>query len=283
KASQALVVVTEHNTAYNNEEDTIAGHLWGDGAAALLFTKERLAPGDLNVVQVMTGGAAPVGKADEAVTLKPVEKGIVMPFGRDPLLTGGLAPGDTLTTTGKKNPKLSIAGRKAVLTKEEERAAKESEKADQRKAKTPKKKKLFLGERTKKGFYKTGTGKSQEIVIFYYLKTFKQPNPMAPAAFYYNPRKHKIFAANGELDPSADKVLHGPFKRIRNKQVIETGYYAFGTKHLRWERYDAKGGLTLKSHYEMGFPRDANISYYDGGNTMIKEVVPYVNGKLEGD
>jgi 3-oxoacyl-[acyl-carrier-protein] synthase-3 len=83
KASQALVVVTEHNTAYNNEEDTIAGHLWGDGAAALLFTKERLAPGDLHVVQVMTGGAAPVGKADEAVTLKPVEKGIVMPFGRD--------------------------------------------------------------------------------------------------------------------------------------------------------------------------------------------------------
>jgi len=83
KASRALVVVTEHNTAYNNEEDTMAGHLWGDGAAALLFTKERLAPADLRVVQVLTGGAAPVGKADEAVTLKPVEKGIVMPFGRD--------------------------------------------------------------------------------------------------------------------------------------------------------------------------------------------------------
>jgi len=83
KASRALVVVTEHNTAYNNEEDTMAGHLWGDGAAALLFTKERLAPTDLHVVQVITGGAAPMGKADEAVTLKPVDKGIVMPFGRD--------------------------------------------------------------------------------------------------------------------------------------------------------------------------------------------------------
>jgi 3-oxoacyl-[acyl-carrier-protein] synthase-3 len=83
KASRALVVVTEHNTAYNNEEDTMAGHLWGDGAAALLFTKEALAPGDLRVVQVLTGGAAPMGKADEAVTLKPVDKGIVMPFGRD--------------------------------------------------------------------------------------------------------------------------------------------------------------------------------------------------------
>lgn len=83
KASCALVVVSEHNTAYNNEEDTMAGHLWGDGAAALLLTKAALSPGDLRVAQVLTGGAAPMGKADEAVTLKPVEKGIVMPYGRD--------------------------------------------------------------------------------------------------------------------------------------------------------------------------------------------------------
>ena len=83
KARRALVVVSEHNTAYNNEEDTMAGHLWGDGAAALLISKERLAATDLHITQVMTGGAAPMGKADEAVTLKPVEKGIVMPFGRD--------------------------------------------------------------------------------------------------------------------------------------------------------------------------------------------------------
>ena len=83
KATRALVVVSEHNTAYNNEEDTMAGHLWGDGAAALLITKERLSPDDLHIREVITGGAAPVGKADEAVTLKPVERGIVMPFGRD--------------------------------------------------------------------------------------------------------------------------------------------------------------------------------------------------------
>ena len=83
KASRAVVVVTEHNTAYNNEADTMAGHLWGDGAAALLLSKERISPGDLHIAEIITGGAAPVGKADEAVTLKPVEKGIVMPYGRD--------------------------------------------------------------------------------------------------------------------------------------------------------------------------------------------------------
>lgn len=83
KASRAIVVVSEHNTAYNNEQDTMAGHLWGDGAATLLISKERLAPADLRIVDVVTGGAATRGKASQAVTLKPVEKGIVMPYGKD--------------------------------------------------------------------------------------------------------------------------------------------------------------------------------------------------------
>ena len=83
KATRAVVVVSEHNTAYNNEQDTMAGHLWGDGASTLLISKERISPNDLRIVEVITGGAAVVGKADEAVTLKPVEKGIVMPHGRD--------------------------------------------------------------------------------------------------------------------------------------------------------------------------------------------------------
>ncbi|MBX0292655.1 ketoacyl-ACP synthase III [Hymenobacter sp. HSC-4F20] len=86
KARRALVVVSEHNTAYNNEQDTVAGHLWGDGAAALLLTQERLAPTDLHVRTVLTGGAGNVGKADHAVTLKPVAKGIVMPHGKDVFL-----------------------------------------------------------------------------------------------------------------------------------------------------------------------------------------------------
>ena len=192
-------------------------------------------------------------------------------------------PGDSLTTTTRKGaPKLSIAGRKATLSKEEEKNAKDQEKADQRK-KTKTKKNVFLGDRIKKGFVKTGSGKATIIDVFYYLKTFKQPSETAPAVYYYNARKHKIFKATGPLDPATDKVLHGPYKKLQNNKTLEAGYYANGTRHLRWEKYDAKGNLLVKTHYEMGFPRDANISYYDAGQTMIREVVPYVNGKLEGD
>lgn len=194
-----------------------------------------------------------------------------------------LPTGDSLTTTARRGqPTLNTAAKKAVLTKAEERAAKEQEKAAQRKPR--KKKRIFLGERIKRGYVRSGPkGKNQIVEIFFYLKTFQQPNPMAPASFYYSPKKRKLYASAGELDPATDKVLHGPYKKMQNNKVLETGYFALGTRHLRWEKFDTKGNLLTKTHYEMGFPRDANISYYDAGNTMLKEVVPYVNGKLEGD
>ncbi|AQG81677.1 3-oxoacyl-ACP synthase III family protein [Spirosoma montaniterrae] len=83
KASRALVIVSEHNTAYNNDEDTVSGHLWGDGAAALLITKERQSEGDFYIRALLTGGAAHTAKATTAVVMKPNEGGVLMPFGRD--------------------------------------------------------------------------------------------------------------------------------------------------------------------------------------------------------
>ncbi len=83
KASRALVVVTEHNTAYYNEEDTVSGHLWGDGAASLLITKDRQSEADLTIMGLLTGGAAHAGKAVEAVVLQPLVRGVIMPYGRD--------------------------------------------------------------------------------------------------------------------------------------------------------------------------------------------------------
>lgn len=83
KASRALVVVSEHNTAYNNDQDKVSGHLWGDGSSALLITKEQQAEDDFEVLSILTGGAAHTSKAVEAVVLKPLEQGVIMPHGRD--------------------------------------------------------------------------------------------------------------------------------------------------------------------------------------------------------
>ncbi|WP_460500025.1 toxin-antitoxin system YwqK family antitoxin [Hymenobacter agri] len=193
---------------------------------------------------------------------------------------------DTLTRTtdtlGGK-PSLSTA-RKAVLTKEQERLAKETEKDAQRKSKKPKKK-VFLGEKIKRAYVKTGPkGRNQKIAIFYYLKYPRPVSDYAPAHYFYDTKKHRILplAATEEFDPNL-KILHGPYKLLQDNKVIETGYYALGTKHLRWEKFDKNGVLLSKTHYEMGFPRDANVSYYGEDRKLINEVVPYVNGKLEGD
>lgn len=83
KASKALVVVSDHNTAYNNEQDTVSGHLWGDGASALLISKERQTKDDMQIKKLITGGAATSGRAIEAVVLRPNDRGVIMPYGRD--------------------------------------------------------------------------------------------------------------------------------------------------------------------------------------------------------
>ncbi len=83
KSSKAIVVLSEHNTAYNNEHDTKSGHLWGDGSTAFLISKERLSPDDVEIKDIITRGAANVGKGIEGVMLKPANGGIDMPNGKD--------------------------------------------------------------------------------------------------------------------------------------------------------------------------------------------------------
>jgi antitoxin component YwqK of YwqJK toxin-antitoxin module len=192
---------------------------------------------------------------------------------------------DTLASTRDtvNAPSLSTVKK---LSKEEERKALEKEKAAQRKATTKKKKTLFMGERIKKGYTKSGPkGRNQVIEIFYFLKTPKQPNQYAPTKWLYNPTKKRLekTATLAEIDLTKYKILHGPYKKMQGGKVIETGFYYIGTRHLRWERFNKDNILLTKVHYEQGFPRDANITYYDGGNTMVKEVVPYIDGKLEGE
>ena len=42
KASKALILSADKNSAYQNESDPQAGHLWGDAAAAFFLSKELI-------------------------------------------------------------------------------------------------------------------------------------------------------------------------------------------------------------------------------------------------
>ncbi len=83
KATKALVIGAEHNTGYANEADPQSGHLWGDGAVALFVSAQNCSGHDPRIVDIYTHGLGHIGKAAEAVYLRPQHGGIGMPEGRD--------------------------------------------------------------------------------------------------------------------------------------------------------------------------------------------------------
>jgi len=83
KATRALIIASEHNSAYNNEQDEQTGHLWGDGAAAVFISKEQVTDSDFQVLDILTKGLGNIGKSINGVYLRPLNGGIQMPYGKD--------------------------------------------------------------------------------------------------------------------------------------------------------------------------------------------------------
>lgn len=83
KAHRAIVVASEHNTAYSDDLDEQSGHLWGDGAGVLFISKEQFSENDMEIIDLNTKGLAHIGKGVEGVYLRPNCGGLKMPFGRE--------------------------------------------------------------------------------------------------------------------------------------------------------------------------------------------------------
>lgn len=83
KAKRALLICSEHNTYYSNENDVKCGHLWGDAAVAYFLSVEPCAEGEPEIEAIYTCGLGNVSKGPEGVKLRPKEDGITMPDGRD--------------------------------------------------------------------------------------------------------------------------------------------------------------------------------------------------------
>ncbi len=82
RSRKALVVAVEHNSLYSSDSDDKSGHLWGDGAAALVITKTPVS-NSVEIVDVHTVGRADMGRGPEAINMIPNRDGLVMPYGKD--------------------------------------------------------------------------------------------------------------------------------------------------------------------------------------------------------
>ena len=83
KAQKALIIGGDKNSAYSNENDPKAGHLWGDAAVAFFISKERLTDNDYEILDVYTEALGCMGKGPEGIQLRPRDGGIFMPEGKD--------------------------------------------------------------------------------------------------------------------------------------------------------------------------------------------------------
>ncbi len=131
-----------------------------------------------------------------------------------------------------------------------------------------------------KQFTKIGSGDRAIVEEFHVLKTWQEPGPYVREVWSYSAKEGRIKPI--PKDMSGVYLLHGPYKRYQNGELMEEGYYYAGTRDGRWEKYDPKFMLLDKTRYHHGFPADSRIVYYDSTHTKIKEVYPYAYGKLTG-
>ena len=83
KATRALIVASEHNSAYSDETCEKSGHLWGDGATALFISEEPIGDKPGEILNIFTRGLGHIGKGTESVYVRPNDGGLQMPDGRD--------------------------------------------------------------------------------------------------------------------------------------------------------------------------------------------------------
>lgn len=144
------------------------------------------------------------------------------------------------------------------------------------------KRNFYYGEKTKKAFTRKDGRTSITFELFNILKEPVKVDDYVRRVYYHNSQKGEIVAVTGR-GQTIERILHGPYKRTVNENVVEEGMYRYGVKHETWMYQKTDSTLYDKRHYVKGWFRDSEIVYYDEDQkTKIKEVIPYRYGKKEG-
>jgi antitoxin component YwqK of YwqJK toxin-antitoxin module len=168
-----------------------------------------------------------------------------------------------------------------TLNMEKEIELSEEAKEAHKRAEKRRKRKVFYGLKTKKGFVRRGTGDKIDLEIFHYLKEAPETDPYIPEIWWYDFTRKRV---RNTGDPAEKKgvILHGPYKRIVGEQVVEEGIFFKGAKHGRWTEYSRDDVLVDKVKYYQGWPKESKVRYYDDKLTKLREVVPIVYDQMEG-
>ncbi|MBY0425052.1 MAG: hypothetical protein K2Q22_05390 [Cytophagales bacterium] len=153
--------------------------------------------------------------------------------------------------------------------------------------KGPKKKKIkrntFYGIKTRKAYTSSGEGTKEVLELFYVLKKWRDPSPYVQEIYWLDVTTLKLMITpGGKVEKEKALILHGPYRKLSGGKIIEEGVFYVGSKHARWERYNADGILLDKVKYYRGWPKEGELTYYDVEKQKVREMKPFVDGKMEG-
>jgi antitoxin component YwqK of YwqJK toxin-antitoxin module len=161
---------------------------------------------------------------------------------------------------------------------------------NKRKSKKEKKeKKSYFGIKTRAGMAKNVSSSSVTLEYFRVITPdYLIKNPYQREIYYYDIRSKKIKSDN-YIDFTAklkkDRqmyLLHGLYRKIRDKKIREEGYFYKGLKHSKWQEFDKDDILLEKIKYHLGTTEATIINYYDEEETKVKEIIPIVHGRKQG-
>jgi hypothetical protein len=110
------------------------------------------------------------------------------------------------------------------------------------------KRNVFYGEKTKRGFTRSGYRGNRTEELFHYLKKERDPDPYI-RDFYWIDFKTRQVKNSKAFNKKYGGVLHGPYTKQKDGQVLVQGMYYHGVKHGRWTYYDRNDILLKKEKY----------------------------------
>ena len=157
----------------------------------------------------------------------------------------------------------------------------EKEKEEKKEKKKNARKNIWFGVKTMKGYTRRTIRGQEYLEFFNYTDADRKPNPYIRDVYWFD-TKEKAIRTEG-FTPGQGYLLHGPYERMVNETVVESGMFYCGMKHKTWMVFDDRSVLQDKSHFSEGWPRESKITYFNETSKSVEKIIPIQYGLEEGN
>lgn len=157
----------------------------------------------------------------------------------------------------------------------------EKEKEEKKEKKKKARKNIWFGIKTQRGYTRRELRGQSYLEYFNYTDVDRNPDPYIRDVYWFDTKDRSIKTTG--YTKEVGYLLHGPYERIVNEAVVESGMFYYGTKHKTWMLFDDQNVLQDKNHYSEGWPQESRIAYYNQTSKSIEEIIPIQYSLEEGN